>query len=73
MECNDIHPGLRVRTTRLEGTEGISVHSRHIDCREENITGVIRDYVPGQGGDLWFVLQDDGLIGAYCFDEMEPE
>jgi hypothetical protein len=28
--------------------------------------------VPGHGGDVWFVLHEDGTVGAYSFTEMEP-
>jgi hypothetical protein len=32
--------------------------------------GTVLNYVPGRGGDVWFVQQDNG-VAAYCFTELE--
>jgi hypothetical protein len=65
--------GMRVRTTRLGSTIGMLIKEKHLRVRRSGITGAIQGWVPGHGGDVWWVLHDDGdnVIGAYCTDEME--
>jgi hypothetical protein len=42
-------------------------------ARAPGITGVVASYVPGHGGDVWFVRHDNTLdVGAYIFTELEP-
>lgn len=73
MNCNDVKPGLRIRTTKLGDTKGMLIAHRHLDVRKEGVIGYARSYVPGHGGDVWFVEHEDsGAIGAYVFNEMEP-
>ena len=72
MNCNKIKDGLRVRTTELGDTKGFFIKPRHLDCRKAGITGTVSGYVPGHGGDVWWVKHDDSEdIGAYCFTELE--
>jgi hypothetical protein len=72
MNCNEIKDGLRVRTTKLGDTKGFLIKSRHLDCRKAGITGTVSGYVPGHGGDVWWVKHEDSEdIGAYCFTELE--
>ena len=74
MDCNSIKQGLRVRTTALESTEGMMIAPIHLSCRADGITGTVRTYVPGHGGDVWFVAHDgSGEVGAYSLTELEPE
>lgn len=72
MDCNAVKPHLRIRTVKLGDTKGMFIKPRHLDCRREGVIGTVLSYVPGHGGDVWFV-QHDGSdeIGAYVFDEME--
>lgn len=71
MDCNDVKTGLRIRITNLGDTKGMLINSRHLDCRQKGITGTVDGYVPGHGGDVWFVKHDDGQVGAYSYTEME--
>lgn len=73
MDCNDIKPGLRVRTTELGPMTGTSIPPSHLACRKSGITGTAKSYVAGYGGDIWYVEHDDDRkVGAYCFTEIEP-
>lgn len=72
MDCNNVKPGIRVRVTKLGETKGMLIKPKHLDCRREGVTGVVDGYVPGHGGDVWWVKHDDSTdIGAYVFDELE--
>jgi len=73
MDCNSIKPGLRVSITRLETTTGILVKPNHLEVRRVGAVGAVMSYVPGHGGDVWWV-QHDGTdeVGAYMFTEFEP-
>ncbi|OHB20143.1 MAG: hypothetical protein A2854_05010 [Parcubacteria group bacterium RIFCSPHIGHO2_01_FULL_56_18] len=73
MNCNDVKPGLRVKTTELGDTRGMTIVEKHLKVREEGVTGTITRHVPGHGGDVWFVRHDNSEnVGAYSIDEMEP-
>jgi hypothetical protein len=72
MDERKVKTGLRVRTVNLGTTKGMLIADRHILARCNGITGTVLQYVPGHGGDMWFVEHDGtGEIGAYCFDELE--
>jgi hypothetical protein len=74
MDCNAVKAGLRVKTIRLEGIEGMLINPRHLTVRREGVTGTVKEWAPGHGGDVWFVQHDNSEeIGAYCFTELEPE
>lgn len=55
-------------------TNGFFVKPHHIDARKPVGTpGKYNGIVPGGGGDLWWVLHEDGSIGAYCYlTELAP-
>ena len=72
MLCNDVKPWLRVRTVKLGETTGMLIAEKHLNCRRAGVTGTVQHYVPGHGGDVWFVAHDDGTVGAYRFTELEP-
>lgn len=65
--------GMRVKVGKLESTMGFIVREKHMKVRKTGVTGTVRCYVPGHGGDVWFIQHDDGAIGAYGTDEFEPE
>lgn len=72
MNADLVTPGLKIRTNhKLGSTQGYCVVPKHLEARKPSIEGVIRQYVPGHGGDVWFVGHDDGAIGVYCYDEFE--
>lgn len=70
MNCNDIKPGMKVKVTRDDGTEGMFVLPDNIRTRGVGKIGTVINYVPGHGGDVWFVRHGDG-VAAYCFTELE--
>lgn len=72
MELNDIKTGLKVKITKIEDTEGMLVAKKHLDARELGAIGMVMGYVPGHGGDVWWVKHGNGTIGAYTFDEFDP-
>lgn len=73
MDCNAVREGMRVRTTKLGDTLGMMIHAKHILVRRAGVIGVVRSYVPGHGGDVWFVQHENSdEVGAYVFDEIEP-
>ena len=78
MDANDLKPNLRVRVVAVGSSRGLLINAKHLDVRREGATGTLRDWVPGHGGDIWFVEHDTEPgepteIGAYMFTELEPE
>lgn len=72
MDMNKVKPGLYVKITKLNDTKGMMIAPKHLDARKKGARGIIREFVPGHGGDVWFIKHDDdGQIGAYSFDEFE--
>ena len=73
MESDQVKPGLRVKVTHIGKTTGMIIHQKHLRVRRKGITGTVTSYVPGHGGDVWFVKHDEAdVIGAYVFTELEP-
>lgn len=73
MNCNDAKHGLKVKTTELRDTGGMFVAAKHLLCRTAGISGTVQAYVPGHGGDVWFVSHDGtDDVGAYAYNEFEP-
>lgn len=65
--------GERVVVHRLGTTEGFLIHAKHLSCRKVGSVGTATSYVPGHGGDVWFVRHDgDGEVAAYMYDELRP-
>lgn len=73
MEMSNVKVGLKVTTcTELHKKHRLSVLKRYLKARTPNAEGVVTSYVPGHGGDAWFILHPDGSIGAYMTDEFDP-
>jgi hypothetical protein len=73
MSCDDVKPNMKVRTTKLYETTAMLIKKKHLEVRKAGITGTVLSYVPGHGGDVFFVQHDGSeYIGAYCFNELEP-
>ena len=70
----NIETGMKVKTAaELEDTREMLINPRHLECRKAGITGTVKGYVPGHGGDVWWVAHDDSDdVGAYCYTELEP-
>lgn len=72
MELDDVKIGLKVEITKLEdNTRGMFVAKKHLDVRRVGAKGTVVGYVPGHGGDVWWVRHDDETVGVYIFDEFE--
>ena len=71
--------GRRVLThAQLESTLGMLVAERHLHGRKPNALGIITGYVPGHGGDCWWVRHAEGPssanpspVAAYTYTEFE--
>ena len=71
MDCNEVKIGQRIVTTELGPTAGMMISPKHLAVRQQGKQGEILSYVPGHGGDVWWVKHiDDGTIAAYSVSEM---
>ncbi len=73
MKPEDIKVGLRVRVGKLGSTEGMLINYRRLNGRLEGATGMVKHAVPGHGGEVWIIEQDDGNVSAYSYLELEHE
>jgi hypothetical protein len=75
MDCNDVKPGLRVRTNAKVAepgaTTGMLIKPEYLEARKVGAVGTVHSYVAGHGGDVWFVDHEDGSVGAYGFPELD--
>lgn len=72
MNLNNVKAGLHVKVVKLGDTMGMMIKPKHLDVRKVGVTGTITGYVPGHGGDVWWVRHDGSDdVGAYVFDELE--
>jgi hypothetical protein len=73
--------GKRVRThEELGPTVGMMVGQRHLNGRKPNALGIVVGWVPGHGGDAYWVRHSEGPssddpspVAAYCSTEFEEE
>ena len=73
MYLEKVKVGLKVKTNkRLGKTTGMFIAQKHLNARRPNKEGKVSGYVPGHGGDVWWVTHKDGTVGAYMFDEFSP-
>ncbi|WP_297653754.1 hypothetical protein [Hydrogenophaga sp.] len=65
--------GTKFRTkAELEtDTDGFLVKSTYTADRTPNIEVTYYGWVPGAGGDIWWMEHEDGTIQAYCYTELE--
>lgn len=62
--------GKKVKTSYMLGsTTGFLIHPKHLSARRSNTEGILHSYVPGHGGDVWFIQHDDDSVGAYSITE----
>lgn len=68
----EIGTKLRIKKRILPNDKcgGFLVKQHHIDVRRPGEEAEYAGYVPGAGGDIWWVRHQDGSIGAYTFDEI---
>lgn len=63
--------GARVKTKeKLGATKGMLVSPRHILSRKTGAAGNYVGFVPGHGGDVWWVDHGGGDVAAYSYDEL---
>lgn len=59
MDCNCVKTGLRIRTSKVLGqTTGMLISQKILGNRSPNTPGTVYSYVPGHGGDVWYVVHD---------------
>lgn len=54
-----------------KGASGMLVHKKHLDARRSLAKGTIRGWVPGHGGDVYWVEHEDKAIAAYGWMDFE--
>lgn len=64
--------GAPVKITRLGSTGGILVKPEYLAARELG-EGTLKGWIPGHGGDVWWIEHANGSIGAYSIDEFGPK
>lgn len=71
-DLEDICPevGQRVKAIRLKSVRGAFIEPHYLDARRRGAVGTITSYVPGHGGDYWFVSHSDDSIAAYGTKEL---
>jgi hypothetical protein len=69
---NQMREGINVRThARLRDTRGFMIAERHLLARRTDAAGTVLSWVPGHGGDVWWVRHNDGEVAPYCNDEVD--
>lgn len=65
--------GERLRVVeKLQSTAGLMVTHTALSNRHPSAEGVECGYVGGHGGDVWWVLHDDGTVAPYLLTELQP-
>ena len=73
--------GKRIRThKKLGSTKGFLVVEHHIAGRQPGALGIVEGFVPGHGGDVYWVRHTEGPpnmnpspVAAYSYTEFEIE
>lgn len=63
IDCDKLRPGLDVKAVSLFSTGGMIIPAEILAARREGALGKVLRYVPGHGGDVWFVNHSDGTTG----------
>lgn len=65
-------PSMKIVTIdKLESTDGMMIAAKHLNERRPGTPGQLLDYVPGHGGDVWFVEHEGAAVAAvYSLAEM---
>lgn len=65
------HATLNMGDNDPDPTRGMLIRQEYLDARRPSMGGTIRGWVPGHGGDVYWVQNDDGGKAAYGFWEFE--
>ena len=60
----------KIYLTPADECRGFYVKDKHLDTRRSDVIGKYVGYVPGCGGDVWWIEHEDGSIGAYLYNEL---
>lgn len=71
VDGKEIRVGNKVRVTTLVSTAGFIVDPKAIQARRVGAKGKILGYVPGHGGEVWWVKHSDGEVAVYFHKEFE--
>jgi len=68
----DMKVGVSVKAKlHLGNTRGMAVADKFLLGRRAGEEGIVEGYFPSLGGDVWAVKHEEGVIGAYCFNELD--
>jgi len=72
MDVNQVAVNMPVWISHLETTDTMLVHEKNLSVRKAGLTGIVIGYVPGHGGDVFWVKHDGtNEIGAYSYTEFK--
>jgi hypothetical protein len=72
MDLNNVKAGLHVKVVKLSESRSMMIKHAYLDVRKVGVTGTIRAYVQGLGGNVWLVRHDESYdVGAYAPEELE--
>ncbi len=60
----------KVRVIKLYSIRGMIANPEYILNRRKGVEGIILEYLPGHGGDVWRVKHHDGKEAVYSFTEL---
>lgn len=76
MRRNRIVKGMKIRTKKKLlarwRADTFFVKEKYLTTRKTDKKGIILGYVPGCGGDVWWVQHSKKIFAAYRFDEFMP-
>ena len=68
-------PGTKIIThedpSASVGCAGLLVKPKYLEARRPNTKGEVAGFVPGHGGDVYWVRHEDGQVAVYGWWEFE--
>ena len=58
-----------ITSYELGTTDGMFISLNNLNNRKRNCKGKLLSYVPGHGGDVWFIKHSKNDIAAYSINE----
>jgi hypothetical protein len=56
--------------SELGDVDTMFVKTKHCIHRAPDIIVTYKNWIPGGGGDLWWMVDANGNVAPYCFDEL---